>query len=164
MDKLQNSRRVLASYPSRNVVYRNISVSSSLLTEDCSYFMPCQSNFASFRNSTVGEIQLLIQIIIVTITRWTVHILLQGKRRELEIEDLPPTRRENSAECVGNTLLQCWNKEKLKENPSLWRALMRVHAWSYSKTFFCLLIQQCGLRHVETKLESMNMSMVGFLL
>jgi len=72
----------------------------------------------------------------------------------LEIEDLPPTTRENSAECVGNTLLECWNKEKLKENPSLWRALVRVHAWSYGKALFCLLIQQCGMRHVEIKLKS----------
>ncbi|XP_067128897.1 ATP-binding cassette sub-family C member 4-like [Centruroides vittatus] len=74
--------------------------------------------------------------------KWLFPLLIKGRKEFLKEDDLYETSQYHSSEYLGNLLQKEWNKEVKKNNPSIFKALLRFIGWKYLIVVFLALIQE----------------------
>ncbi|XP_067123850.1 ATP-binding cassette sub-family C member 4-like [Centruroides vittatus] len=83
---------------------------------------------------------------------WLFPLLIKGKKRWLQEDDLYETSRYHSSEYLGNILQKEWDKELMKKNPNLRNALLRFIGWKYLLLSLLPIIQETILTPIQAYL------------
>ncbi|XP_023231179.1 multidrug resistance-associated protein 4-like [Centruroides sculpturatus] len=80
---------------------------------------------------------------------WLFPLLLKGRKRPLQENDLYATSKYHSSQYLGDLLQKEWDKEIKLENPSLTKALLRFIGWKYMLLCLLPVIQEAVLVPVQ---------------
>ncbi|XP_067119333.1 ATP-binding cassette sub-family C member 4-like [Centruroides vittatus] len=80
---------------------------------------------------------------------WLFPLLLKGRKRRLQENDLYATSKYHSSQYLGDLLQKEWDKEIKLENPSLTKAILRFIGWKYMLLCLLPVIQEAVLVPVQ---------------